>query len=236
MNILLTNDDGIFAEGIEIAEKILSKHHNVYVVAPKEHMSAKSVSITILKNVEFKKLAENKYYVDGTPADCVSFALSYLKDIKFDLVVSGVNNGFNISYDTLYSGTIGACVQATINKVPSIALSCSGDFKIVKENLETVFEQIINDYFPINGYIINVNFPKGDVIEGIKLSRLYNRKDEHWIIVNEDDTFKFNRKMEEEFSDKDSDCYLINNHFVSVTPLNASYFHISGYEFYKNRK
>ena len=114
MNILLVNDDGYKCEGINILFNKLQKYGNVIMVAPKEFMSAKSCSLTLKSSLEFKEFDKNKYYLSGFPADCVSFAFWYFKDIKFDLVVSGCNDGPNISYDTLYSGTIGACLQASI--------------------------------------------------------------------------------------------------------------------------
>ena len=86
MNILLTNDDGYFATGINLLKYKLSKYGRVVVVAPKKAMSAKSVSITIGESVEVKKLADDFYYMEGTPADCVAFGLSSL-NVKFDIVI-----------------------------------------------------------------------------------------------------------------------------------------------------
>jgi 5'-nucleotidase len=218
MNILLTNDDGINATGINLVFDILSKKHNVYVVAPMEHMSAKSCSITIFRTLKFDVLSKNKIALDGTPADCVSFALSYFEDIKFDLLISGVNYGFNISYDTLYSGTIGACIQATLNHLPSIAISCDGNFELVEEHLEKTFEYIVNNYFPKGEYLINVNFPIGNEIKGHKLSKLYLRNDKHWIIQNGNE-IRFQRELDNDMTLDDSDWYLVNNGYVSITPL-----------------
>ena len=98
MNILLTNDDGYLATGICLLKDKLSKYGKVVIVAPKEAMSAKSVAITIGRAVEVKQVENDVFYMDGTPADCVAFGLSSL-NIDFDLVVSGCNDGFNISYD-----------------------------------------------------------------------------------------------------------------------------------------
>ena len=87
MNILLVNDDGYKCEGINILFNKLQKYGNVIMVAPKEFMSAKSCSLTLKSSLEFKEFDKNKYYLSGFPADCVSFAFWYFKDIKFDLVV-----------------------------------------------------------------------------------------------------------------------------------------------------
>ena len=154
------------------------------------------------------------------------------KDIKFDLLISGVNDGFNISYDTLYSGTIGACIQATLNHLPSIAISCDGNFELVEEHLEKTFEYVINNYFPKGEYLINVNFPMGNEIKGHKLSKLYLRNDKHWIIQNGNE-IRFQRELDNDITLDDSDWYLVNNGYVSITPLKASYFNDEGYNLYK---
>ena len=90
MNILLTNDDGYLAKGINLLFDLLSKKHNVVIVAPKEAMSAKSVSIIVGRSVEVKKINDHLFIMEGTPADCVAFGLSSLST-KFDLVISGCN-------------------------------------------------------------------------------------------------------------------------------------------------
>ena len=143
MNILLTNDDGYMSIGINLLAKMLSKYGRIVIVAPKNAMSAKSVSVTLGTPIEVKKIGEDIYSVDGTPADAVAFGLSSL-DLKFDLIVSGCNNGWNISYDTMYSGTIGACLQALTYRLPAIAVSCEGNFEILESNFEKVMDYILN--------------------------------------------------------------------------------------------
>src|SRR5574344_571157 len=122
MNILLTNDDGYNSLGIQTLYTALQKYGKVYIIAPEHHMSGKSCSITITEGLVFKKYDEFIYSLDGTPADCVAYALGAFP-IQFDLVVSGINDGLNISYDILYSGTIGACQQSLIYGIPTIAFS-----------------------------------------------------------------------------------------------------------------
>ena len=122
MNILLTNDDGYNSEGIHILKELLNKYGTVVIVAPKGAMSAKSVSITLEKGIKVEQVDKTTFICEGTPADCVSFGCNALS-IKFDLVVSGCNNGFNLSYDTMYSGTVGAALEALTYGIPSIAVS-----------------------------------------------------------------------------------------------------------------
>ena len=121
MVILLTNDDGIGSEKIEYTKEVLEKFGTVYRVAPKEQMSAKSMSLSI-GGFEFEKLDDFNYAVHGTPVDCVGFAY-YGLGLKPDVVVSGTNNGYNIGIDTRYSGTVGATLQAQYFGFKSLALS-----------------------------------------------------------------------------------------------------------------
>ena len=178
MNILLTNDDGYDSRGINILKDKLSKYGTVVVVAPDSPMSAKSTSITIGRRLHLNKENKNVFSCDGTPADCVSMGIALL-DIKFDLVVSGCNNGLNISYDTIYSGTIGACLQALMYRIPAIAFSTPYDkFELVEKHFEEVFDYILKKNIISNQYLLNVNFPDGEVIKGIELGELYYRNDD----------------------------------------------------------
>ena len=112
MNILLTNDDGFLAPGLLALKDILKKYGDVYVIAPHYHQSGKSVGITFFKNLVIHQIDDRTWTVEGTPADCIIVASMLLKD-KIDLIVSGVNNGYNMSYDAMYSGTCGACYPIT---------------------------------------------------------------------------------------------------------------------------
>lgn len=234
MNILLTNDDGYNSEGILLLKEKLSKYGTVVIVAPLKHMSAKSVSITIGQGFHVHKIDNNVFACDGTPADCVSFACNAL-NIDFDLVVSGCNNGFNISYDTMYSGTIGAALEALTYRIPSIAVSCEFNFDIVKEHFDEVFKYILDKNLLSKEYLLNINFPLGDEVKGMKISTLYYRNDKYFFLKKEDG-YNAYRNCQTDFSDdKESDCYLVNNGFVSITPLNKSYFSEEIYENLKNK-
>ncbi len=124
MRILLTNDDGVRAEGIRAAAEALSARHEVYVVAPSENRSAVSHGITMERNLEIEELGRNVWSCSGLPADCVLTALKTgLLPAPPDAVVSGINAGANIGTDLLYSGTAAAARQAVIYGVPAVALS-----------------------------------------------------------------------------------------------------------------
>lgn len=129
MRILVTNDDGIDAPGLAIlteAAKTLSS--DVWTVAPATEQSGQSHAVTLIDPLRIAKLDERRFAVSGTPADCVAMAMSVVLDSPPDLVVSGVNQGFNIADDMLYSGTVGAAMQAASAGVRAIAFSQAYQF------------------------------------------------------------------------------------------------------------
>jgi 5'-nucleotidase len=128
MRILLTNDDGFNSEGIMILEKVLCSYgHEVFVLAPSTQQSATSHCITIRNSVQITNYGDNHYHLLGTPADCILYGTrtGLISPKNIDLVVSGINEGSNVSTDILYSGTLGAARQAVIEGFKAIALSCS---------------------------------------------------------------------------------------------------------------
>ena len=217
MNILLTNDDGYEAYGINLLARLLSKYGDVYVVAPKTVMSAKSVSIILSHPISVEKVNDHLYVLDATPADCVAFGLSSL-DIKFDLVVSGINHGHNISYDTMYSGTIGACLQALTYRVPAIAFSCEHNFEIVEKYFDRVFEFAQKELS--EQYLLNINFPLGEVVNDIKFTHIYYRKEVTFYKNVDGNLYQALRSLhDEECEDTKSDVYAVHHHTVSITKL-----------------
>jgi len=113
MNILISNDDGYFSNGIVcLRDSLLKAGHQVFVVAPDRDYSACSLSITLRKPVTVRSVGENEYAVSGTPVDCVSLALGGLIKSPIDIVVSGINNGANLADDVFYSGTAAAAMEA----------------------------------------------------------------------------------------------------------------------------
>ena len=127
MRILITNDDGFNADGIKSMKKValeMSTEKNIFVVAPSTNQSAKSRSISYKTEFRITKKSDNQYSVDGTPTDCIIFALDHLmKDKKPDLILSGINWGYNLAEDVFYSGTIAAAMEGADRGVLSIALS-----------------------------------------------------------------------------------------------------------------
>ncbi len=176
MNILLTNDDGIFAPGIAAAYKELTELGDVTVVAPADRMSGAGHSITVFEPLVCEKVGiENQfagYSVSGSPADCVKLAIMELCPKKPDLVVSGINNGANVGINVYYSGTVAAAMEAVFYRIPAIALSCvheeQMDFKTAAKYAIDVIKKL--PVANLSG-VININIPKlsAGIPKGIKV-------------------------------------------------------------------
>src|SRR5262245_37513557 len=128
MRILITNDDGITAPGLRVAEQIAGElagpAGEVWVVAPAFEQSGVSHSVSYIRPMRLERLEERRFAVEGSPADCVLAGLyEILKDTPPDLVLSGVNRGHNVAEDTLYSGTVGGAMEGALHRVRSVALS-----------------------------------------------------------------------------------------------------------------
>lgn len=173
MKILITNDDGIFGEGLAVLVNWARKLGDVTVVAPKFQHSGKSHSINIFTPFEIKK-TDNfpgilSYSVDSTPADCVRFATLGL-ETKYDLVLSGVNCGFNLGDDIFYSGTSGAAFEARACGMKSVALSTDAHtFDAARDSLDLIYNYFTkNRLFDVCS-LFNVNIPKNNC--GIRITR-----------------------------------------------------------------
>ncbi len=129
MHILLVNDDGYTAEGILTLERVLREHgHETVTMAPHTQQSAKSHSMTVSGDMIIHRHDETHYSLEGTPADCIIYAVrTYILPFFPDVVVSGINHGYNLSTDTVYSGTCGAARQAAMYGISAIALSAEKD-------------------------------------------------------------------------------------------------------------
>lgn len=227
MNILLTNDDGYSSLGINLLKKLLSKYGKVIIAAPKNVMSAKSVSLNLTSPIEVIKSSEDLYIIDSTPADCVAYALSSI-DTKFDLVVSGINHGHNISYDTMYSGTIGACLQALTYRIPAIAVSTEDNFEVVETYFDKVMEYIKKENLLSDKYLLNVNFPYGKVAKEIRLTHLHYRKETTYYREVSPNQYQALRNLKDELvDDESSDVYAVNHQIISITKLDRSLNYVS---------
>ena len=191
MNILLTNDDGYYAQGLHALADILRPLGKLTVIAPKYHQSGMSMAVTMgYKPVAVKELnasehgavspGERWFYLDGTPASCVKFGLdNVMPGNKPDVVISGINHGCNAAMATLYSGTIGAAMEAAVNGVPAIGVSLDDlspecDFSAVGELLPGILKTLMEHRTDRYGEFYNINFPnlKAEEIKGIRIGHL----------------------------------------------------------------
>ena len=220
MNILLTNDDGYFSEGIKLLKSKLSKYGRVVICAPKEHMSAKSTAITLGVPMEVVQIEDDVFACDGTPADAVAFGLSSL-DIKFDLVVSGCNHGFNISYDVMYSGTVGACLQALTYKIPAVAFSAPENFSLVEKYFDKVLQYILDKKLLSTEYLLNVNFPIGDIVKDIKETHIFYRPEATFYVKQSPNHYLALREIhDDKCEDIGSDVYSVYHNIISISKIN----------------
>ena len=250
MNILITNDDGIYADGIIELSKEISKIANVYVVAPEGQRSATGHSITIHSPIMVQEsyMGDNikAYSISGTPADCVKIGIEAIfKDINFDLVLSGINNGPNLGTDVIYSGTVSAAIEGFILNKPSIAVSYN-KFKVKREiyaeaakYVVSLIENLKDRLDLLNDCILNVNIPDTKV-KGYKVTKLGERKYEN---VMEERMSPFGQRyfwiggnIMELDQDKDSDITCVNNGYISITPVNIEMTNLGKFETLKGIK
>ena len=183
--ILLTNDDGINAPGLRSLEKIAAHiSEDVWVVAPEHNNSGAGHSLTLRRPLRIRRVAERRYAVDGTPTDCVLLALQHIiADRPVDLVLSGVNHGGNMAEDFTYSGTIAAAMEATLFKVPAIAMSqvCRHGEPVQWTTAETFGPDIVRRLCKVRwsqDTLVNVNYPDcpADAVLGVRVTAQGKRK------------------------------------------------------------
>ena len=182
MRLLVSNDDGVNAPGIEILSNWLSQLGQVSVVAPDRDRSGASNSLTLSGPIRVHTLADNRFSVTGTPTDCVHLALGDLLGFTPDIVVSGINNSANMGDDTLYSGTVAAAMEGRNLGLPAVAMSIVSEnhapkhFDTAGKVAKRVVELLLADPLP-SDTLLNVNVP--DVpwaeLRGFEVTRLGNR-------------------------------------------------------------
>lgn len=165
MRILVVNDDGINAPGIHRLAEMARKLGEVWVVAPDSQCSAMSQRITVradllVKKEEIPVEGVHAYSVSGTPADCVKVAIQHILPERPDVVFSGINGGYNAGVDLLYSGTVGAAMEALSEGVPAIAFSSEKEsgYEVTDAYLYAIAKELVAEKLPANE-IWNVNFP-----------------------------------------------------------------------------
>ena len=229
LKILISNDDGIFARGLEILEQACRRVGDVTVVAPDREQSASSHSLTMTRPLRPVKRADGRYQVDGTPTDCVLLALETILDHRPDVVFSGINHGPNMGEDVLYSGTVAAAMEGLSVGIPGVAMSfAGGKLELIETQLDWI-AKLTSDICRVDDFpretMLNVNFPPvpGSKIKGIRVTKLGRRVYSDSLTRMNDpwgrDMFWIGAGKSSWSGDEDSDFRAVEEGYVSVTPL-----------------
>ncbi len=228
MRIILSNDDGIYSNGLIELAKRLYKKHELLIIAPEDNRSASSHSMTVGKPIELKEVQLFDecvaYSISGTPVDCVKMAKLLFKDFKSDLVIAGINKGHNLGSDVLYSGTLSIALEASFFGDVAFAFSSfnlgESDFK----KFSCLAEEIVDKLYPISkkGDVFNINFPNCNFeeIKGIKMTQLGKQLYTDRYEKISQNTYK----LVGELISHDENCFdcdveWVKKNYVTVTPI-----------------
>ena len=253
--ILITNDDGYFAEGLKLLKKIAEEYSNdIWVVAPEVEKSGASHALTFKGTMKLKKHGEKFFSLDGSPSDCVAIGLDrVLIDQRPDLILSGINSGCNLGEDVTYSGTVAAAMEGLIRRVPSIAIS--QNYESGKKNdilwdasqsyLGKILENITEIGWDENVFM-SINFPHCSAkdVKDIQVTTQGNRDTDDLVIYEkEKNIFQFGlrRRLEESVSDIPpalnntvhgfmTDVKAVADMHISITPLHLDLTHTTSLE------
>ena len=232
MNILISNDDGIKAQGIIELAKALGKDNDVYVVAPDTQKSAASHCISIRGNLKMTKVlmegAKEAYSLSGTPADCVKLGLFVLekKGVKIDAVYSGINHGGNLGTDVMYSGTVSAAAEGLFKGIPSVAVSVNSHgathFEAACKLAVDILPKVIENKDKLGVVSINTPDTPVDQIKGVKIATLGEVQYHEWFNITDESedsvTYTYASVPEEMDSwADDDDAKLIREGFATIS-------------------
>jgi 5'-nucleotidase len=233
--ILVVNDDGISAPGIRKLISIMSDFGDVVVVAPDGPQSGMGHAITINATIRCDKVtiddgSQEEYSVSGTPVDCVKLAVNEILNRKPDLCVSGINHGSNSSINVIYSGTMSAAVEGALEGIPSIGFSLldfshDADFRESEKYIRKITDSVLKNGLP-DGVCLNVNIPKSKVSDRIKGIKICRQAKANWVEEfdqRKDPNGRIYYWLTGTFVNydkgEDSDEKALENHFVSVVPV-----------------
>nr|PZN44975.1 MAG: 5'/3'-nucleotidase SurE [Bacillota bacterium] len=235
MRILLTNDDGVYAEGLQALREALEELPDVelYIVAPDRERSASGHAITLHRpifptRIEMPGTRAVIYSVSGTPADCAKLAIEELLPGRPDLVISGINHGPNLGTDVIYSGTVSAAIEGTILGIPAVAVSlCTfgpGDYTFAAQFTRDLALRVVREGLP-RGTLLNVNIPPVSPAQcaGVAITklgvRLYKNQWDRRVDPRGKVYYWLAGEVMELHNDPDSDVVAVQNNLISITPL-----------------
>jgi len=228
MRLLLVNDDGIDAPGIDILAKAMQRAgHEILVAAPLEEHSGASHSVTLRRNVRIERVQREypAYAIEGTPADCTKHGLQTLLPNP-DYVLAGINSGANLGMHILYSGTVGAAMDAAMIKVPAIALSClhahmEPNYAYAAE-FAVSFLNCIGELEIPEHTLLNINFPVRNPPKGVRITRqaVQDHIEGNYIVEHDESGYTVGWKDETlVMTDESTDLWAVQNGYVSISPL-----------------
>ncbi len=232
--ILVTNDDGITAPGLRALVDAVKHLGKVVVVAPDKPQSGMGHAITIGHPLRLVKATNfdnvEAWQCSGTPVDCVKLAVDKILHRKPDICLSGVNHGANHSINVIYSGTMSAAVEASIESIPSIGFSLldysiEADFEGAKKYATLIVEQLLGKKLPDKHLCLNVNIPavSAELIKGVKVCRQAYAKYEEDFDERLDPHGRKYYWLTGEFVNfdkgRDTDVWALNHHYVSIVPV-----------------
>ena len=241
--ILITNDDGFYAKGIQALRAGLAEVADVLIIAPDSEQSAVGHAITLSSPLKVRKVEEGGkligYAVNGTPADCVKIAVTELLDEPPEMVISGVNQGGNLGTCAIYSGTVSAATEAAIMGLPAIAVSLNSfefqDFSGAVEFIKKLYPIVLAKGLP-EGVSLNVNVPaiprdqiKGAVVTRQGKSRVIETFDKRVNPRNET-YYWLAGEMKFDEVEKGTDCEMVAEEYISVTPIHFDLTHFQALE------
>ena len=233
MRILLTNDDGVDAKGIQALINELNTIAEIYLAAPDHERSGTGHSITVFDPIKAVKTEiagiKRGWIIGGTPVDCVKLAIGKLIDEKIDLVVSGINHGSNLGTDVLYSGTVSAAAEGVIMGVPAIAVSLNSYRKDIDFSFSARFTRSVISIVMKQGIaqttLLNINIPfiAPEEVNGIRITRLGIRNYDNLFEERRDPRgntyYWLGGGVLEEEQHEDSDVHAVNQGYISITPI-----------------
>ena len=229
MNILVSNDDGIFAPGIALLADACRTVGQVTVVSPDREQSGTSHSLTLHRPLRPMRRHDGSWQVDGTPTDCVLLAVGALMPDRPDFVFSGVNHGPNMGEDVLYSGTVSAAMEAVTLGIPGVAFSFAGREPDLMLSYAGVLAGLVQRIVAVKGLppnlILNVNLPKVNAseVKGVKVTKLGSRFFSEGLTRMKDpwgkEVFWIGGGEITWTGDAESDHQVVNDGFISITPL-----------------
>jgi 5'-nucleotidase len=231
LNLLLSNDDGILARGLEVLADACRAVGTVTVVAPDREQSGASHSLTLGRPLRSTRRPDGALQVDGTPTDCVLLALGVLMPEKPDFVFSGINHGPNMGEDVLYSGTVAAAMEGLSFGVPGVAISFAGGGIEHLESHQPWLRRLVADIVKVADFpketLLNINLPPipGDDIQGIRVTTLGKRVYSDSLVRTTDPWGRTGYWIgggQISWSGReDSDFRAIQDGYISVTPLHV---------------